>query len=98
VNQTYLLTGPQSVTRAQMLETVADTLGRPLAIQEVSHEQALEAMVTAGFPQPIAESILKLQQQSVGHDAYVSDAVERITGRPALTFSEWTRDHAADLG
>ncbi|HEY0168687.1 MAG TPA: NAD(P)H-binding protein [Jatrophihabitans sp.] len=96
--QTYLLTGPQSLTRAQMLATVAETLGRPVAIQDVSREQALEAMVTSGFPQPIAESILKLQQQSVGHDAYVSDAVERITGRPALTFSEWTQDHAADLG
>lgn len=96
--QTYLLTGPQSLTRAQMVAIIADTLGRPLTVQEVPREQALESMVKHAFPQPIAESILKLQQQSVGHDAYVSPAVEQITGRPALTFSEWARDHAADLG
>lgn len=96
-NQTHLLTGPQSLTRAQMLAIVADTLGRPLTIQEIPREQALESMVEHAFPQPIAESILKLQQQSIGHDAYVSDAVERITGQPARAFSEWARDHAAEL-
>ena len=27
-----------------------------------------------------------------------TDAIQRLLGRPALTFRQWTRDHAADFG
>jgi hypothetical protein len=35
--------------------------------------------------------------REIAHAAPVTGEVERILGRPALTFAEWVADHAADF-
>jgi uncharacterized protein YbjT (DUF2867 family) len=92
---TYLLTGPQSLTRVEMAGVLAAVLGCPLRFEEVARAQALLAMTGHGLPQPVAQTLLGLQERSVGRAAFVSSAVEQVTGRPALTFARWVADHAA---
>lgn len=94
---TYLLTGPQSLTRAQMVAILAQVLGRAVRFEEVPREQELAALTGRGLPQPIAETVLNLREQSVGQEAFVSPAVKQVTGRPALSFARWVADHAADF-
>jgi uncharacterized protein YbjT (DUF2867 family) len=98
VGRTYLLTGPESLTREQMVAAVAEAIGRPIPFQEIPRDAALQAMTQNGLAEPIAESVLKLQEHSVGQVAPVSPAVEEITGHPARSFAEWARDHAGELG
>ena len=94
---TYQVTGPRSHTRAEMAEILAGVLDRPIAFAETPREDALQAMTQSGLPQPIAESVLTMRAMSVGRPAFVTDTVERITGRAARTFAEWAGDHAADF-
>jgi uncharacterized protein YbjT (DUF2867 family) len=98
VGRTYVLTGPESLTREQMVAAVAEAIGRPVQFQQIPREAALQAMTQNGLPEPIAESVLNLQEHSVGHAAPVSPAVEEISGHPARNFAEWARDHAEALG
>jgi uncharacterized protein YbjT (DUF2867 family) len=97
VGRTYVLTGPQSLTREQMVAAVAEAIGRPVQFQQIPREAALQAMTQNGLPEPIAESVLTLQEHSVGRAAAVSPAVEEITGHPARSFAEWASDHAEAL-
>src|SRR5262249_28886411 len=94
---TYPLTGPQSLTRAEMVRILATELGRPLRFEEVPHARTLQAMIARGTPQSVAEAMLALQAQALGRPAFVSPAVEQVTGSPGRTFARWVADHAADL-
>jgi uncharacterized protein YbjT (DUF2867 family) len=94
VGRTYVLTGPQSLTREQMVAAVAEAIGRPVRFEQIPREAALQAMTQNGLPEPIAQSVLTLQERSVGHPAPVTPAVEEVTGHPARSFAEWAADHA----
>jgi hypothetical protein len=41
--------------------------------------------------------LLNAWAAAMGLPAFVTTAVEEITGRPARTFREWARDHATEL-
>ncbi len=97
VGHIYSLSGPESLTRIQMVKILADTIGRPIRFEEVSKEQALQDMTTHGLPSFIAESVLAMRAASVGHDAIVTPAVQELTGHPARTFGSWAADHATDF-
>jgi hypothetical protein len=74
-----------------------DAIGRPLRYQEVRPEAAKRGMVEHGIPEPFAQALLSRQANGNGQPAFVSGEVEKILGRPALTFAEWAADHAADF-
>jgi len=93
----YLLTGPQSLTRAEMVRILAEAIGRPVRFEEVSRDRALQALVGLGAPRPIVETMLDWQAASQHREAFVSPVVEQVTGRPALSFAQWAADHVADF-
>jgi uncharacterized protein YbjT (DUF2867 family) len=98
LGRTHVLTGPQSLTREQMVAVVAEAIGRPVQFEQIPREAALQAMTQNGLPESIAQSVLNLQERSVGHPALVSPAVEEVTGHPARSFAEWAADHAQAFG
>jgi hypothetical protein len=55
-------------------------------------------MVERGVPEPDASAMLGFQAASVGREAFTTDEVETILGRPALTYAEWVSDHAGAFG
>jgi uncharacterized protein YbjT (DUF2867 family) len=94
VGRIYQLTGPQSMSRTDMVAVIATVLGRDVRFEQVPPEAALEAMVSNGMPQPIAESVLRMRARLVGHEAFVSSTVDELTGKPARSFAQWVSDHA----
>jgi uncharacterized protein YbjT (DUF2867 family) len=90
----YQLTGPQSMSRTGMVAVIAAALGRDVRFEQVPPQAALEAMVSNGLPQPIAEGVLNVRARTVGHEAFVSSAVDELTERPARSFAQWAADHA----
>lgn len=94
----YLLTGPQSLTRAEMVTAIGQALGRDLPFEEIPREAAKQFILEGtGFPEDVVDTMLTLQEHSVGHDAFLSPQVEEILGRPALPFAQWAADHVADF-
>jgi uncharacterized protein YbjT (DUF2867 family) len=90
-----VLTGPQSLTQEEMVTTIGDAIGRPLRFQEVPPEAAKQGMIQGGFPAALADGFLTMQAESYGQRGLVSREIEKILGRPGLTFAEWAADHAA---
>jgi uncharacterized protein YbjT (DUF2867 family) len=95
VGQRLHVTGPQSLTREQMVAVIGDVIGRPLRYQEISPEAARQGMVQHGLSEQFADVVLSMWARTVGHPAITTTEAEKILGRPARTFAMWVADHAA---
>jgi uncharacterized protein YbjT (DUF2867 family) len=91
------LTGPQALTHAEMVATIGEVIGRPLQYQEVPPAMATQAMIARGFPEPFVTALMGRYAREIAYAAPVTGEVERICGRPGLTFAEWVADHAAEF-
>jgi uncharacterized protein YbjT (DUF2867 family) len=94
VGQRPVLTGPQSLTQADMVTAIGDVIARPLRFEEVSPETARQGMIRAGFAEALADGFLAMQAESYGQPGLVSGEVEKILGRPGLSYAAWAADHA----
>lgn len=97
IGQRPVLTGPRSLTQADMVAAIAQAIDRPLRYVDVAADAAQQGMVRAGMPEAIAAGFLRLQAESYGQKGLVTGEVERILGRPGRTFAEWAVAHAADF-
>jgi uncharacterized protein YbjT (DUF2867 family) len=89
-----MLTGPQSLTQERMVAIIGDAIGRRLRYEEISPEVAKQAMVEHGLSKAFATAFLTMLVDTTGQPAFVSSEVEKILGRPALTYAQWAIDHA----
>lgn len=88
----YLLTGPETLTRAEMVRHIGAALGREIPLVEVSHEEAVAVLEPAmgEFARWYVDGMRDLVQ----HPQEANRLVEEITGRPATTFAQWARKKA----
>lgn len=93
LGQRLPLTGPQSLTNAQLMELIGAALGRGLRYSELSPEQVRQRFVDIGFPEAFADAYLAMLAPTLDEPATVTRDVERILGRPATPFVQWVRDH-----
>ncbi|MEV1171482.1 NAD(P)H-binding protein [Nonomuraea sp. NPDC049784] len=93
---TYVLTGPEVVSRAQQVRAIGEAVGRPLRFEEVPVEIAREQMLADGRPPALVEALLA-SAETRPHSGLITSAVEEITGTPARTFRQWAADHAGDF-
>ncbi|MEU3460518.1 NAD(P)H-binding protein [Streptomyces sp. NPDC006733] len=91
------LTGPQELTLAEQVQTLGAVLGRPLRYQELSPAAAKAAMLaqSSWVQEAMVDSLLDFLAGTVGRPALVTGEVERILGRPALTYAQWAEANAA---
>ncbi len=93
---TYVLTGPQVVSRAQQVHAIGEAIGRPLRFEEVPLEAARKQLLADGRPPALVEALLA-SAETRPHSGLITATVEEITGTPARTFREWATDHADDF-
>lgn len=93
---TYVLTGPQVVSRAQQVHAIGEAIGRPLRFEEVPLEAARKQLLADGRPPALVEALLA-SAETRPHSGLITSTVEEITGAPARTFREWATDHAGDF-
>lgn len=91
-----VLTGPESVPQRRMVDVVAEVRGRPIVIDELSREQALEQR-PAWMPEAVLDVLLDVSAAAVDVPATVTNTVERVTGHPGRTFREWVVANRADF-
>ena len=90
------LTGPEQLSQREQLAAIGAALGRALRFEELSPEDAVHEL-SADFPPGLVKAIVAGQGAFVRAPESMTREVEELTGRPARTFAEWARDHAADF-
>ncbi|MBL1286583.1 NAD(P)H-binding protein [Streptomyces sp. For3] len=94
--ETYVLTGPEPLGRAEQVSLLGAALRRPLRFEAVPAELARARMLADGRPEQLVKALITASlHRPESHR--VTDHVERLTGRPAGTFARWAVDHAADF-
>ncbi|WAS94892.1 SDR family oxidoreductase [Nannocystis punicea] len=96
--ETYELSGPEALTYAELARTLSRVLGRPIEYVDMPSRTYVDSLRRAGLPEWLAEEFFLIYGQGplfAGGAARPSDVVERLTGRPARTYEQWAREHAA---
>jgi uncharacterized protein YbjT (DUF2867 family) len=91
----YLLTGPETLTRAEMVRHIGAALGREIPLVEVTHEEAIAVLEPAmgEFARWYVDGMRDLTE----YPQQANRLVEEITGRPATTFGQWARKKADEF-
>jgi len=95
VGQQIPLTGPQTFTNAELVEVIGTVLGRPLRYQEAPPDVIRQRFIGLGFPAAFADAYVAMLAETLDKPALVTFDVEKIVGRPALTFAHWVSQHRA---
>lgn len=95
--ESYVLTGPQVLTQAEMAGIIGDVIGRPVRWEDVPAERAVEGLLGRGLPANYARGIVAAHATLVDHPETVDPTVEKLLGRPAIPFRDWAADHADDF-
>jgi uncharacterized protein YbjT (DUF2867 family) len=94
----YELTGPEYLSYAAMVQKIADAIGKPLKLVDVTKEAALEGMLAAGVPATQAEGLLLYFDGVKAGKIYApTPTVAELLGRLPRSFDDWVRDHVAAL-
>ncbi|MFI6731419.1 NAD(P)H-binding protein [Nonomuraea sp. NPDC050451] len=98
VGESFLLTGPQSLTGIDRVRIIAETIGRPLRFEELPHKLFREQMLHHGMPAPAIDDMINGLATWDGRTATVLPTIEEITGRAAFTYAQWVASRAQDFG
>ncbi|GAA1606703.1 NAD(P)H-binding protein [Kribbella sancticallisti] len=97
VGQKYVLTGPETLTQTEQIAILADAIGKPLRIEEVPAAEARQAMLAFGADPILADSSVAYWASLVDNPEPVTTTVPTLLGRPALTYRDWAKEHAAEF-
>jgi hypothetical protein len=79
---TYTLTGPEAITYEQIARDLSAATGRTIEYVDIPYDAAREAMLQAGLPRLMADSIVDLfVTMQAGSMERTTDAVRALTGR-----------------
>jgi uncharacterized protein YbjT (DUF2867 family) len=92
--QEYVITGPEVLTVGDKVKTIAEAAGREIALVELTEEQALTQWRAAGLTEDVVGFLLEAYGNTPEVGRTVAGTVEKVTGRPARTFSQWAAEHA----
>jgi uncharacterized protein YbjT (DUF2867 family) len=94
--KTYELTGPESLTTEQQVDTLGSVLGRPLKYVNVPDSAARDSMLGMGMPAPYVNAMVGLFQtlRGLGRIEPTKD-VKSLIGREPRTFKQWAEANAA---
>ncbi|MBL1076247.1 NAD(P)H-binding protein [Nocardia sp. 2] len=90
----YNLTGPKPLTPSERIAILAAATGRAISFVPITHQQAVDRLLAAGVSQADADYVIGWYASPSEDSTTVDDTVERVLGRPARTFEDWTAEHA----
>jgi uncharacterized protein YbjT (DUF2867 family) len=94
--QLYELTGPRSLTFADVAQEIGEAVGREMRYVPVSLEQHAAEAAEHGVPAEVIELLTYLFSEVMdGRNADTTDGVRRALGREARDFGDYARDAAA---
>jgi uncharacterized protein YbjT (DUF2867 family) len=93
--QVYELTSPRLLNFPEAVAEIARASGRDIAYVPVSVEEYAASAAEYGVPAEFVEVLTYLFSDVLGNRAYVTDAVERVLGRPPRDFTDYAARTAA---
>lgn len=92
------ITGPSSVTQAEIANLAAELSGKPVAHVAIPRAALEQGMVQAGLPAPLASIFASFDEGAArGELDVVSSAVLDLTGKPAESVKSFLARHEAAL-
>jgi uncharacterized protein YbjT (DUF2867 family) len=90
----YDITGPESLTHAELAAQLSAALGRTITYINVLPEQLLQALLQVGFPEWQAEGLIEdYAHYARGEAAAISPVVQQVTGLAPRGFREFANDY-----
>ena len=91
--QSYILTGPESLSRREAVRTISEGIGKDIQFDELTEEQARQNWREQGYEEGDIDFFVLMGKNppEIGHT--VVPTVEQVTGRPARTLAEWVSEH-----
>ncbi|MCB5275397.1 NAD(P)H azoreductase [Arthrobacter sp. SO5] len=98
-NQTVEISGPSALTFDEAAAILTEHAGRRLSFIDEDPDQHARNLRAAGTPEGyITWRMAMLGGIRRGDDAYISNGVERVLGRPATSFAGWAAREGSVLG
>jgi uncharacterized protein YbjT (DUF2867 family) len=90
--RTYVLSGPEAITFAEIAEELSSATGRPVEYVDVPDEAARQGMLQAGLPEWLADNLVTLFRLiRQGAASEITDTVRELTGRAPHSFAAFAR-------
>jgi uncharacterized protein YbjT (DUF2867 family) len=94
--KTYPLTGPESLSMAEVAEKLSAAIGKTIRYVDVPPEEASKARLAAGMPPYLAEGLDELfAERRKGKESRVWPTIEEVFGLQPTSFDEFARRNAA---
>jgi uncharacterized protein YbjT (DUF2867 family) len=91
----YTITGPEALSYSQMAEILSSAIGKKISYVNISEEEARRAMKDIGLSEWWIKAIIEVYEYyKKGIQKQVSSAVEEVTGKKPISFSQFTKDYA----
>jgi uncharacterized protein YbjT (DUF2867 family) len=96
VGQSLPITGPEALSYADMAAKIGAAIGRSIRFEPISEDEERRKMVSRDEPAEIVAAHLSIYRAiREGRLAAVTETVERVLGRKAITFDQWVRENVA---
>ncbi|MES2899423.1 MAG: NAD(P)H-binding protein [Pseudomonadota bacterium] len=93
-NQSFDLTGPESLTHADVAAILTEATGKQIRFEDITPAQMLPQLLAAGLPEAYSQFLVMiLGLLKEGGAARITDAVQVITGRAPILFAQYARDY-----
>jgi uncharacterized protein YbjT (DUF2867 family) len=94
--EVFEITGGELLSVPEQVTILAGILGKPIRCVEQSTEAAIQGLIRAGIPAPVASAVgQSFEAVRNGRGGVVKDTVEKVTGRRPKTYDAWAREQAA---
>ncbi len=95
----YMLTGPEALSAAEVAERLSAAVGRQVRYVDLPPDAFRQALAGAGLPGWLADALIEGNTLlAAGHGAGVTGEVAKLTGRPPRTFEQFAADHRIAFG
>jgi uncharacterized protein YbjT (DUF2867 family) len=96
VGQVYELTGPRLMTFFKVAAELSEAAGYPVRYAPITPAEFAAQLKGAGLPDDFADGLAGVFTEIMdGHNAHLTDGVQRALGRPPRDFSDYVRATAA---
>ncbi|WP_019637097.1 NAD(P)H-binding protein [Paenibacillus fonticola] len=92
-SRSYPLTGPEALTRREVVNAIATAVGKDIPFIELSEEEARQQWRDQGYDEESVDFFVQMAKNPPEAGYTVLTTIEQVLGRPARTFAEWADEH-----
>ena|SRR5947199_7427734 len=93
--KTYPITGPEALSYGEAAEILTREVGKKISYVDITEESARKGLKEIGMNDWFINCMMELYAiVRAGYASNLSSAVEEITGKKPISFSQFARDYA----